>query len=365
MRRFLFLSFIGLFTILNISAQQTVRMDAVKANNFGLAYHLPKTAIEATVSYSKVTKKAGEFYMYAERYLNISNPITEDVIEFRLEKIEANTIGVPDTQNSFLVEFRPNSAAAYTTLTQEGLLCAINAPYEFPKEDNQEQNKITKSPQLNARQYFSEEILRAGSSAKQAELVAKQIYRLRESKNDILTGEADNMPPDGNAYKLVMEQLDEQEKALTALFIGTETVEALSKTISIEIKDGSNGNIDKKVIARFSNKLGLVSENDLSGEPILLTLKAQNTQEPLVLTAKEANEREKKFAKGIVYNIPGKASMKLEFRNKIHVNKECDVVQFGTQDVLDQKPFGDKNNPLKVIFYPELGAIKQTGLAGN
>ena len=50
---------------------------------------------------------------------------------------------------------------------------------------------------------FSEELLMAGSTAKQAEVAAKQIYRVRESRLNILTGEADNLPPDGEAMKLV------------------------------------------------------------------------------------------------------------------------------------------------------------------
>lgn len=362
MMRYLFFSLIALFVMQDAVAQKTVRRDAIKANDFGVSYTLPKTAIEITIDYSKVTKKAGEFYMYAERYLNISNPVTEDIVEYKLDKINATTIGVPDRSNSFLVEFRPNSAAAFITLTEDGLLCAINDNYQFTEKPTEEKREIVGAANLNAHQYFTEEILRAGSSAKQAELVAKQIYRLRESKTDILTGEADNMPPDGNAYKLVMEQLDGQEKALMSLFIGTEVVEPMQKKIVVDIDDKD---IDNLVAARFSNRLGVVATNNMAGEPIYLSLNAKNKKTEELLTEKEIADREKKFAKGIVYNIPAKANLKLEFRNKQAVNKECDVVQFGTQDVLDQKPFGDKTNPLKVIFFPDLGAIKQTGTVGR
>ena len=52
----------------------------------------------------------------------------------------------------------------------------------------------------------------AGSTAKQAEVAAKQIYRIRESRLNILTGEADNLPPDGEAMKLVIQQLEEARK---------------------------------------------------------------------------------------------------------------------------------------------------------
>lgn len=359
MRYFLSLS-IALAIVLNASAQKTVRMDAVKGNDFGVTYVLPKTALDITINYSKITKTAGEYYMYAERYLSISNPITETVVEYTFDGMDANSIGVPNKLYKYLVEFRPNSAAAYLTLTEEGMICAINGDYTFPKKvESGVKNNIQSRP-INAHQYFSEEILRAGSTAKQAELIAKQIYRLRESRNDILTGDADNMPPDGDAYKLVMQQLDDQEQALTALFIGSESKEQMSKKMTIEPNDKD---IAETIIARFSKKLGVVEANDLAGEAIYLSLKATTPRQPILLSVKETAERDKKFSKGIIYNVPGKANLQLEFKAKTYVDKDLDVVQFGTQDVLDHKQFGDKNSPLMVIFYPELGAIKQTGMA--
>lgn len=347
------------FSSIGANAQKTVRMDAVKGNNYGIAYSLPKSVLEITIEYSKHIKTAGEFYMYSERYLNISNPITEDGIEYELNKIDAKAIGIPDSKQSYLVEFRSNSAMAYVTLTQDKLICAINADYTFPKEAVAEKEQSS-TPKINARQFFTEEILRAGSSAKQAELIAKQIYRIRESRNDILTGEADNMPPDGEAYKLVMKQLDDQEKALSELFIGSKDIELMKKVIRIEL---SNKDANDVIIGRFSKKLGVVEANNLAGEPIYMNLKAKDPIQSLPLTVKEEKEMEKKFSTGIIYNIPGKASLQIEFNNKLYVNKECDIVQFGKQEVLDNKQFGDKNNRLKVIFYPELGAIKETGPA--
>ena len=359
MRYFVSLLFASLISI-GAYPQKTVRMDAVRGNNYGVAYSLPKSALEITVAYSKKTRTAGEFYMYSERYLNISNPITKDEVEYELKNIDAKTIGVPDNRQSYLVEFRPNSAMAYVTLTQDGMLCAINADYAFPAEAEEEKKQATKQ-QTDARQFFTEEILRAGSSAKQAELIAKQIYKIRESRNDILTGEADNMPPDGEAYKLVMQQLDEQEKALSELFAGREAVESMTKKIRVDLSERDAKDV---IVARFSKKMGVVGADNLAGAAIYLNLKAKGTVPSLAaLSDKEMKDRERKFSAGIVYNIPGKAALQIEFDNKVYVNKECDIVQFGTQDVLDNKQFGDKNAPLKVVFYPELGAIKQTGSA--
>ena len=117
---------------------------------------------------------------------------------------------------------------------------------------------------------FSEELLMAGSTAKQAEVAAKQIYRIRESRLNILTGEADNLPPDGEAMKLVIQQLEEQEKALTNLFTGILTKE----TEHYEVSISPPRQLDKEVLFRFSKQLGIVDADDLGGTPVYMNLKA-------------------------------------------------------------------------------------------
>lgn len=339
-----------------VTAQNTVKMSAVKGNDYGVAYSLPKTSLAITVDYTKKTRKAGEFFQYAERYLSISNPITEDAVSYTLDKIDGVAKGVVDKDKSYLVEFRSNTTAPFVTLTKDGLICAINDDYTFPKDEIKGDAPSASATLPNPRSFLSEEILRAGSTSKQAELIAKQIYRLRESRNNILTGDADNMPPDGNAYKLVMTQLEEQEKALTAMFAGIETTETGTREFVV-IPDEKN--IDNRIIFRFSSKLGIVDANDLSGAPVTLTLKNKEPREALVLTPKEEKEMEKKFSAGIIYNIPSKAALQISYNGRNYVQKDCDIVQYGVQDVLTPKMFDNNKLPIKVIFYPDMGAIKQ------
>jgi len=338
-----------------VFSQSTVKMSAVKGNNFGVVYSLPKTAVLVTVDYTKTTRKAGEFYQFAERYLNISNPVTESATIYSLDKINAATQGIIDKDKSYLVEFRSNTTAPFVTLTKDGLICAINDDYAFTKEVAENKPVVT-TQTPDPKSFLSEEMLRAGSTAKQAELIAKQIYRLRETRNNILTGEADNMPPDGEAYKVVMSQLEEQEKALTSMFIGTEVSEKGSETFTI-VPDEKD--IENRIVCRFSTKLGIVDANDLSGAPVYLSLKNKAPRIAQILTPKEEKEMEKKFSSGIIYNIPNKAALKVSYEGKDLIQMECDVVQYGVQDVLAKQMFDNYKQPIKVIFYPDLGAIKQ------
>ncbi|WP_436414818.1 DUF4831 family protein [Petrimonas sp.] len=355
MTRYIFLSILILsLSTASIQAQQTVRMNAIKANDYGVVYALPKTSVVVTLKVKKTVYNRGEFYQFAQRYLSVE-PITESRTEYTLEDVMITNRGIPDRENSFMVIFRSNSLAPYVMLTQDGLISTINAEPEMEKEPSFELPAPEPAP-VNPRRFLSEETLMAGSTAKQAELVSRQIFDLRRSRNDILTGEADNMPPDGEAYKVVMEQINNQEKALTEMFSGSTQTEYFTKEIVV-IPTATD--IDRMVIGRFSEKLGPVDADNLAGAPIYLTLKSKTPKVETVLSDRDLQRLEKKLSEGVVYNIPGKAQLTLEFKNRTLKNQEMDVVQFGSQDVLTKRMFDNMKQPVKVIFYPNLGAVKQ------
>lgn len=342
-----------LFSIPLMAQTKVVKKNAVKANNFGITYSLPKTQLIVDAEVTKVTCKAGPYYKYAEKYLGVKDAITEDKVYYELGKLSLVNKGIPDPDNTYIVEFKSGTVAPYAYLTEDGLLCSINAEYtpeeselETIKKNGQEPAKVTDAS------VFSEELLMAGSTARQAEVAAKQIYRIRESRLNILTGDADNLPPDGEAMKLVIQQLEEQEKALTNLFTGILTKETSHYEVSITPYD----NLEKEVLFRFSNLMGIVDADDLGGVPVYMNLKA--TERAPVLDPKEAEKKEKSL-KGIVYNVPGKASIEISMNKKTLYKGDAQITQFGSREGLAPVMFEDKKAPVKVYFYPETGAIKQ------
>lgn len=336
-----------------LAQTKVVKKNAVKANNFGITYTLPKTTLIVDAEVTKVSCKAGPYYKYAEKYLGIKDAVTEDKSYYELGKISIANKGIPDPDNTYIVEFKGGTVAPYAYLTEDGMLCSINAEYTPEKLplDNEKKNGQTPQKVTDA-SVFSEELLIAGSTAKQAEVAAKQIYRIRESRLNILTGEADNLPPDGEAMKLVIQQLEEQEKALANLFTGILTKETTHYEVDITPYD----NLDKEVLFRFSDLLGIVDADDLAGVPVYMNLKA--TERAPVLDAKEAEKKEKS-QKGIIYNVPGKASIDITMNKKTLYKGEAQITQFGSREGLAPVMFEDKKAPVKVYFYPETGAIKQ------
>ncbi|MGI6073921.1 MAG: DUF4831 family protein [Fermentimonas sp.] len=355
MIRKIFILVASLAVVLCASAQKTVRVDAIKANDYGVVYSLPKTSFEVKLLVKKTTNKRGDFYPYAQRYLGIDKPIMEDGVVYSLENVDVANKGIPDKSNSFMLEFRGRTVQPFVTLSDDGLIIAINAEPEAEKNNNEVLPEC-ESNNINPRRYMSQETLMAGSTAKQAELVARQIFDIRRNRNDILSGEAESMPPDGNAYNLVMSELNTQEKALTSMFAGSTECEYFIVTYNVVPEDKD---INKLIIARFSKKLGPVDADNLAGEPIYFSLTNKTPKPNMQLSDKELQRLENKLSEGVVYNIPGKANLSVEFMNDVKVSREVDVVQYGSQDVLVKKMFENNKQPIKVYFYPELGAIKQ------
>lgn len=353
-QKFLYLILILFIGTGCLSAQKTVRVNAVKANNYGVTYSLPKTSVVVSVKVKKTTYERGEFYQFSQRHLSI-DPIVESRTEYTMEDVMIINRGIADNNNSYMVTFRSNSFSPFVSLTEDGLIAAINNDAQIEEEPSFDLPKPEQKP-IDPTRFLSEEVLRAGSTAKRAELVSRQIFELRQSRNDILIGEADNMPPDGEAYKVVMSQLDTQEKALTEMFTGRFYSEYFTKEYVIVPDDEE---IERMVIGRFSKSLGPIEADNLAGAPLYLSLTANEPVSEIFMTPKEREQFEKKISSGVVYNIPVKATVSLEFNNRTIKKQEIDVVQFGSRDVLTHKAIDNRKQPISVIFYPNLGAIKQ------
>ena len=91
-------------------------------------------------------------------------------------------------------------------------------PGKATLEPKQPQPSILDSPA--ARQAMTEEMIQSTSTAKRAELAADKIFELRQNRNDIISGNADGMPKDGQAMQIALDNLAQQEEALTAMFTG-------------------------------------------------------------------------------------------------------------------------------------------------
>lgn len=336
----------------SLAAQtEVLKMNEAKSSNQGLAYSLPKTVLQVNLTTYKVTRTAGPYYKYAERYLGVKDPITENSVEWSLDNVTINSTAVPDLEHSYLILFR-STPAPTIDLTSDGMIRSLNMEYVEEKSSSKPDSSTEAKDELNDSdmKVMSEDLLMAGSTGKMAETAAKHIYKIRESRTDLITGNMDNLPADGESYKLMLKQLDDQEKALTTLFVGS--VKREKKLIEIEVTPTED--VEKQVIGRFSRFSGSVDKNDLSGTPIYLSIKTIEKRELPI------DPKENKGKKGIYYRIPAKVQVTLTgLNNHTYAKTTTQVAQMGSVVSLSPNLFENKKAPVKILFDPSLGSIRQ------
>ena len=327
-------------------AQTEVTTGIMRGKDYGVTYVLPKTEIELTVQATKHIYTPGEFSKYADRYLRLTNVSSEPETYWTLDKIQTAVVGIPDKENVYFVKMKDKTVAPLIELSKDGIVYSINMPLGSgqKKAAPATPKAADNAPNVNPRSFLTEEILMANSTAKMAELVAKEIYNIRESKNALLRGESDNMPKDGAQLKLMLDNLTLQERAMTEMFAGKVTTEEKIYTIRIVPKE-----MKHEVAFRFSKKLGIVANNDLAGEPVYITIADLKS-----INIPEADP--KKQVDGIAYNVPGRARVTLDYHNEELYNAEIPITQFGVVEYLAPVLF-NKNSVIKVLFDTNTGAL--------
>ena len=317
----------------------------------GVTYYLPRTAFRVTVIAEKTTIRPGDFYKYADRYLRLQNVPTEESIQWSLKSITLEPYGKPDKNKAYSIKIKSKTVAPLVGLSRDGILLSINTDADesfLPELPKPEKGQAPENP----RSYMTQEILAAGSTAKMAELCAQEIYDIRESKNALVRGEADNTPKDGAQLKLMLDQLDKQASALESLFSGTSQTD---KEVFSFFYDPQQ-ETDRDILFRFSQKLGLLDANNLAGEPVTASVKVMETI-PATVSSEEAAKKRAKMEHGVYYNIPALTKINIKYNSQEFVNMETPMAQFGIVEILSNTLF-DKKTTTQVTFFQTTGGTK-------
>ena len=315
----------------------------VRENEAAVVYYMPKTELEITIDYELIEQQPGVFYQYAERYLGAQQIIIEESQNYQLVGVKTQVVSSADTQRPFKVVAQKGMNTQLVSLSEDGRLVGYgleNASLQFSERSQSELQDGTECLQARGEELMPllEEQFMAGSVAKMAEGAAKQIYRIRETRLNILAGDVEHVPADGKAMELVLNELNKQEQALVALFVGTTKVTRHTHTLLYTPAES----VENEVICRLSAHNGMVDKNDLSGEPIYLTLDATyRTLLPGVYYDKNAP-----VLSQIYYNLPGEAQVALSFKGKKVAEQNVTVAQYGVAIPLVQDLFTTKPTPI-------------------
>lgn len=345
MKKAIFLLTAFVITTSTLSAQ-TKLSKGVNQKEYGVQYILPKTRLAIIIKEKKTIYTPGEFCKYAEQFLKLSDIPQEATTQWNLINAKVKLTASPDSSKIFFIEMNDKSVAPLMELTSDGIIKSINLPASATPNTEAEDvptDNITETKTVDPHSLLTEEILMSGSTAKMAELVSKEIYNIRESRSELTRGSADNLPKDGAQLKLMLDNLDIQEKALTSMFTGTYKYEEKTIILPVDIQETNDS-----IAFRFSTALGVVDGKDLSGRPFFLTIKD--------LKSINTHVEVKDNLKGIAYNMPGRALVSLKDGNKRLLETEIQATQFGTLEYLAPALF-NKKSTVSVQFDSTTGGI--------
>jgi hypothetical protein len=205
-----------------------------------------------------------------------------------------------------------------------------------------------KKKDLDPMRFLSDEVRIAGSNAKKAELVALQMAELQEHRQQLITGEAEEMPTDKAQLQLMLDEIDQQYESLLSLFMGTTTCDTTEQHIAL----CPEREMKREVIFRISKPLGLVDKDDLSGIPFYLTIEDLHKQ-----SQQQYDYPENKKDGGFYANVPGFVRLTLYREDRQLATYEYPFAQFGFTELRGGSLF--KKYPTHLKLNPITGAVEK------
>ena len=189
----IFLLLTAVVTILSVKGQ------VVSSNEMALVYYTPKNHIVLDFTYTVTEQEAGQYYLFAEQFLGATNAISENQTTYAIEDVRISTRTEADFERAHKIVPEQGVATQLLSINNKGLLVGYNLPYEpsntLTRKHEKECAKTTTPVSLP----LTDEQLEQRTPETRAKAIAKQIYRIRESRIFLLSGEVEHGPADGKA----------------------------------------------------------------------------------------------------------------------------------------------------------------------
>lgn len=346
--------------ILGLCCAVGTHAQLVQDNEQALVYYMPETQLVFDIEYTEETLEAGPFFLFAEKYLGAQSVIDENRTLYHLTAIHDTTHTATDYTRAYKVLPERGIQTGLLTLTPQGLLKEYNnnAPCTMhhaqstsptpPKEGlpHMPQWLTLRGERGSVLPFFEEQIV-APTLQQKAAGAAKQIYRIRETRLYILSGEIEHAPADGKALELTLNELDRMEQQLVELFVGKRTIRSHHKRITFVPTKS-----EETALLYFSEEKGLTTEEDAAAVPLLLTLAAHKQ----ILSAGTMPNKKASQPSQLYYNLPGWADYAVTYQGEILAEKTLPIAQFGIGVPLSRDLFTGNTLP-HIVFDTQTGAI--------
>ena len=285
-----------------------------------MVYSLPATELVFDLEIEKTVEKPGVFFQYSQRYLATNQVITAELTSYALKSVRMTTRAVADISRTFSVS---PAEVSGLVVDSKGLLAGINVEVPHRRIMREAERPSNRPSPLLARPEgllpLNQEYMMAGSTAKMAEGAAYHIYRIRESRVNLLSGEVDAMP-DGKALQQMLAGLDQQERELTELFIGS----VRTSTERHRIVYRPTLAEPEAVLFRLSARRGIVANDDLGGDPYFVVLDPEEIQK------KPSEDSKFKAVEPVLFTVlPASTTVEVSDGVTTLLKQQVDIPQFG------------------------------------
>lgn len=340
MRTILLLLITFHFSLLTSSAQpEAIQLQPGQTPD-GIVYYLPKTMLRIHLLVEKQTYTPGQFSRYAERYLRLKGVAQQEQVSQRVVRCDVTSIGVRDTSKCYTVKLKGKAQTADIRLSDQGTLLAVNDEPLASSPSPLTPHYSLFTPHFSL---LSSDAIAAGSTAKMAELTAQQIQELQERRQQLITGEADDMPQDEQQLRLILQQIDQQCTQLMTHFTGTTHRDSSEHVLTL----CPDKELNHEVLFRLSRRLGLVDSDDLSGVPYYIDIKNLSPADhPAPVDKKH---------QGFYVNVPGTAQLTISQDDQQLAEFIIPLAQFGFTELRDGDLF--RRYDVRMQLHPATGAV--------
>ena len=269
--------------------------EIVPVYNEGIVYSLPRVGIAIEVKAVGRTHIPGPYASFAKKYLGLDNVISKQATSWHIEDVSLSTFSEPDPN----AVFESNSSQPiWISLAPNGVISGVNiesrnssaliVPSKFIKNENQPIDVLT---DLSSHEFYdiildsltgSEKMV--GKSLEQkAREAADFLIKLRKRKLYEIVDSYDELPPDGDAYKVMVKEIDQIERRYSELFVGR-TINHCEKASFLYMPEGKKSDI----VFRFSEEKGILPKSDISGKPIMIQIESADKQKSKLNGFKDA-----------------------------------------------------------------------------
>lgn len=310
-------------------------------------YSLPQTSVKVDVKVRRTVFTAGPYAAYAQKYLGV-NAKQSDSQEYSIEEVSISYDIESDPSVSIALNLgnSKNATANFLNFTENGLLVApgyftssgaasfnpaareaewtksVQAVSHLDKKTTKLYRSVTKEDGSVDRVAVPQTKIVEKSAEQKAEETAELIFKLRQKRIEILTGETD-ANYSGEALGAAMKEISRLEKQYVALFVG-KTVTDFQSGSYVVVPNARNAK-HTYVAFRISDTQGLVAADNVSGRPVYMDFSVTEGKiDGAVSEADILNSKGK-----IVYRTPVIATVKVIDGQKVLGQGRVPVYQFG------------------------------------